>query len=242
MHKEREQIQCKRRTKQAFCGVLLTTCLTTLLLPAKYAAADHTVPVSLPEFPVALNGMEMDNQFTQYPLLVYNDVTYFPMTYQLTRSLGLVTGWEEGKGLYIAQHTEWEQGEPDMTGNNRLGGRYQATIPNYPIYVNGWQVKNSGEQYPLLNFRNVTYFPLSWHYAHDEFGWNINWDAKTGLRVDSYGRSNASEIVWLAQMENHAALFQQNVNIYQETINEYGNPEYNRVGGKKYQLSAGLCC
>ena len=70
-----------------------------------------------------------DNQHAKYPLLVYHDVTYFPMTYQLTRSLGLVTGWEEGKGLYIAQHAEWGQEEPEMTGNNRLGGRYEATVP-----------------------------------------------------------------------------------------------------------------
>ncbi len=213
--------------------IAVVFCLAAVLLcVASPVYAASGVAVQVPQFAVMLNDKVYDNQHAKYPLLVYNDVTYFPMTYQLTRSLGLVTGWEEGKGLYIAQHAEWGQEEPDMTGNNRLGGRYQATVPNYPIYVNGWQVKNSGEQYPLLNFRNVTYFPLSWHYAHDEFGWNINWDAKTGLRVDSYGRFNASEIVWLAQMENHAALFQQNVNIYQETINEYGNPEYNRVGEK----------
>lgn len=212
---------------------VIVCCLTIgLLLAVSPVYAASGVAVQVPQFAVMLNDEVYDNRHAKYPLLVYNDVTYFPMTYQLTRSLGLVTGWEEGKGLYIAQHTEWEQGEPDMTGNNRLGGRYQATIPNYPIYVNGWQVKNSGEQYPLLNFRNVTYFPLSWHYAHDEFGWNINWDAKTGLRVDSYGRSNASEIVWLAQMENHAALFQQNVDFYKEVQEADGSIHYIRTGDK----------
>lgn len=212
---------------------VIVCCLTIgLLLAVSPVYAASGVAVQVPQFAVMLNDEVYDNRHAKYPLLVYNDVTYFPMTYQLTRSLGLVTGWEEGKGLYIAQHTEWEQGEPDMTGNNRLGGRYQATVPNYPIYVNGWQVKNSGEQYPLLNFRNVTYFPLSWHYAHDEFGWNINWDAKTGLRVDSYGRSNASEIVWLAQMENHAALFQQNVDFYKEVQEADGSIHYIRTGDK----------
>ena len=37
-----------------------------------------------------------------------------------------------------------------------------------------------------MNFRGVTYFPLSWRYAHDEFGWDIKWDAKTGLQVRPY--------------------------------------------------------
>ena len=52
---------------------------------------------------MVLNDQVYDNQHARYPLLVYKDVTYFPMTYQLTRSLGLVTEWKDGKGLYIAQ-------------------------------------------------------------------------------------------------------------------------------------------
>lgn len=213
--------------------IAVVFCLAAaLLFVASPVYAKSGVAVQVPQFKVMLNSNMYDNQHAKYPLLVYKDVTYFPMTYQLTRSLGLVTGWEEGKGLYIAQHTEWGQGEPDMSGNNRLGGRYQATVPNYPIYVNGWQVKNSDEQYPLLNFRGVTYFPLSWHYAHEEFGWNIQWDEKTGLCVDNYGQHGGMNNFYLAQMEKNAALFQQYVEFYKEMKEADGSIHYVRTGDK----------
>lgn len=208
-------------------------CLTVaLLLAVSPVYAKSGVAVQIPQFKVVLNDQVYDNQHARYPLLVYKDVTYFPMTYQLTRSLGLVTDWEQGKGLYIAQHNEYTDSQPDMGGKNQLGGRYQATVPNYPIYVNGWAVKNSGEEYPLLNFRNVTYFPLSWHYAHDEFGWNIQWDAKTGLRVDNYGQHGGTSNFYLAQMEKPAALFQQYVEFYKEEKDAAGNVHYVRTGDK----------
>ena len=118
-------------------------CLTVaLLLAVSPVYAKSGVAVQIPQFKVVLNDQVYDNQHARYPLLVYKDVTYFPMTYQLTRSLGLVTDWKDGKGLYIAQHNEYTNSQPDMGGKNQLGGRYQATVPNYPIYVNGWAVKN----------------------------------------------------------------------------------------------------
>ena len=39
------------------------------------------VQATLPSFPVTLNGTVIDNSYRQYPLLVYNNITYFPMTY-----------------------------------------------------------------------------------------------------------------------------------------------------------------
>jgi hypothetical protein len=36
-----------------------------------------------------------------------------------------------------------------------------------------------------LNFRNVTYFPLTWRFTADEFGWEYSWDEKSGLQINT---------------------------------------------------------
>ncbi len=100
--------------------VMLLVVLVGILLWSNPAYAKN-VTVQVPTFKVELDGVAYDNQHAKYPLLVYQDVTYFPMTYQLTRSLGLVTGWDNKKGLYIAQHEEGCREEADMSGNNKLG-------------------------------------------------------------------------------------------------------------------------
>ena len=74
-----------------------------------------------PTFTVKLDDVAYENQHAKYPLLVYQDVTYFPMTYQLTRSLGLVTGWDEKQGLYIAQHKEAYSEEADDERQQQAG-------------------------------------------------------------------------------------------------------------------------
>ena len=159
---------------------VLMLLLLGLLVWATPAYAKN-VSVQVPTFPVEINDVVYDNQHATYPLLVYQDVTYFPMTYRMTRSMGLITAWDNTQGLYIAQHREDTTLTEEMNSKNKLGGKYTASIANYPIKVNSWSIDNGKEPYPLLNFRGVTYFPLSWRYAHDEFGWDIKWDAKTGL-------------------------------------------------------------
>ena len=52
-----------------------------------------------------------------------------------------------------------------------------------PIRVNGTSVDNAAEPYPLLLFRDVTYFPLTWRFAVNEFGWQYSFDSENGLVI-----------------------------------------------------------
>lgn len=90
---------------------------------------------------------------------------------------------------------------------------------------------NSKESYPLLNFRGVTYFPLSWHYAYEKFGWEIQWDAKTGLQVNAHDGLNR-DCVALIQLNQNSALFRQYITDYGETKNEEGDMVYTRIGDR----------
>lgn len=171
----------------------LVIVLGNVMIPCVSYAADfgaaQTITVQIPKFKVSLNEREYDNSKALYPLLVYKDITYFPMTYHLTRELGLVSGWDPDKGLFIAQNTEDSLNPDPMNAKQSLGSKYKAVIPAYPIYINGQLIDNSKEEYPIFNFRNITYFPLTWHFAVEEFAWgHYSFDSKNGLSISNYGQ------------------------------------------------------
>jgi hypothetical protein len=163
-------------------AAVLSLCM--VLPPAAASAAQQGVRVTLPSFKVTLNGQEVDNSHREFPLLVYKDITYVPMTWQDSRMLGLETEWTEQSGLVIeeAKVTASYDGYARTTAN---GKAYTASIASFPVTVNGKAISNWKEDYPLLSFRDMTYFPLTWRFAHDEFGWAYSWDSKQGLTITS---------------------------------------------------------
>ncbi|AOY76552.1 DUF5050 domain-containing protein [Clostridium formicaceticum] len=163
---------------------LLALCLILILSPEESFAAESRVRVSLPNFTVKLNGNKVDNQYREYPLLVYKDMTYFPMTWYDCRLLGLETKWSQEEGLSIFQ-SKVTSSYVSYKTKNKNSNSYNATIPNFKITVNGEVIDNHKEAYPLLNFKQVTYFPLTWRFAHDAFGWEYTWDKAEGLTINS---------------------------------------------------------
>jgi hypothetical protein len=169
-------------------------------------AADVSVRVTLPDFAVNLNGHKVENQYREYPLLVYHDITYFPMTWNDTRLLGLEAIWSPAAGLNIKQSQVTSSYAPYKSGS-RNAATYSAKISTSAITVNGKVINNSKEQYPLLSFRNVTYFPLSWRFAHDEFGWDYKWNATSGLSITSHNLQLQTVGLPAYAAENGVALF-----------------------------------
>lgn len=155
------------------------------LLPAGPSlAAERSVTVSVPDFDVTLNGNRVDNPYREYPLLTYKDITYVPMTWYDCRLLGLETTWSPQGGLDIVQANVAASYTPKLTSQQN-SSRYNAAWAAFPISVNGKAIDNAAEPYPLLSFRNITYFPLTWAFAHDEFGWEYEWDDSKGLSIRS---------------------------------------------------------
>jgi hypothetical protein len=147
-------------------------------------AAEQQVRVTLPTFPVTLNGIQVSNESREYPLIVYRDITYFPMTWYDSRLLGLEAEWNGENGLSIEQGNVTSSYVPYKI-DWKNSSSYYASIPSSWIHLNGNSINNSDEEYPLLSFRNVTYFPLTWRFAHDEFDWDYQWDASKGLAIQS---------------------------------------------------------
>ena len=175
--------------------LLATTVLSTFLLTGLPSVAmAQNVTVTLPNFPVTLNGIELVPSVEEYPVIVYNNITYFPMTYHYSSLLGLSTEWADN--TLTVNKLDSSVDELRAYGRNEGNkNKYTAAISTANIVVNGKAIDNKKEEYPLLVFRDITYFPLTWRFAVDEFGWNYSFDKKNGLEIKSkadieiYGKS-----------------------------------------------------
>ena len=149
------------------------------------ATASSGVNVTLPGFKVTLNGVVMENDYSKYPLIVYKDITYFPMTYSDCRYLGIETSWKGNEEGLVIDTTDITGAYTPYKTKAKNSRSYKATVPNFPIKINGEMINNAKEAYPLLSFRDITYFPITWRFGVDEFGWDYSFDSKNGLTINS---------------------------------------------------------
>lgn len=143
--------------------------------------------ISLPSFDVKINDTAFPSENREYPLIVYNDIIYFPMTYYDARFLGLKTVWNDGTKTLEITKSDATAGyrEYKYDGKNPLSDT--ASVCSFNITVNGKAIDNKSEKYPLLVYRDVTYFPLTWRFAVDEFGWKYSFSQSDGLNITSEG-------------------------------------------------------
>ncbi|MFB0840869.1 hypothetical protein [Paenibacillus oleatilyticus] len=131
--------------------------------PVSRAAASPEVQVSFPVFPVTVNGTVTDQTHSQYPLLLYRDITYFPMTWNYTSSLGLAVSWSKENGLSLEKKDGCVPLAQELTAEvNAISGSPQTALPApFPVKVNGKTIVNADEAYPVLLYRNIAYFPMT---------------------------------------------------------------------------------
>jgi hypothetical protein len=194
------------RKKWIGCTVVFSLCLSLLAPAANSRAAAESVRVTLPDFTVELNGHTVENQYREYPLLVYNGITYFPMTWYDSRLFGLEANWSPDDGLNIKQSLVTSSYVP-YKSERRNAAFYTAVVPASVVTINGKAIDNTKEEYPLLSFRDVTYFPLTWRFAHDEFGWNYRWSDTDGLSITSHNPQVQTVQLPAYAGENDVAIF-----------------------------------
>ena len=169
--------------KRIIQSLLAIACCVTVALSA-IPTAEAAMRASVVTGKVTLNGQVIDNKTAKYPLLIYSNITYFPMTYHLSRFMGVETDWNgTAKSLNITAGGA-QSAYVAETGKAQRGS-VAVTLASYKISVNGAQINNKEEKYPIFNYNGITYFPLTWAYAVDSFGWSYQWDAVNGLRIDT---------------------------------------------------------
>jgi len=171
----------KKNVKKILMTVFSMGLLASLPLPNVFA--QQSVNVSLPVFKITMNDTVIDNSQRIYPIILYKDITYVPMTYNDSRFLGLETKWSSDTGLEVNKISEQLSYNPNK--GYATSTLESAVLPEFKIGVNGKNIDNQNEPFPLLVFRDVTYFPLTWRYMVNEFGWTSSFDANNGLIIHS---------------------------------------------------------
>ena len=191
---------------------------------------------TIPSFDVHFNGNKVESEYREYPLLVYKDITYFPMTYFDSRHLGVETEWDEKTNTLTISRTNINSILTAYKSEKKNSNSNEVTICDFNIIVNGTKIDNSTEPYPLLTFRDVTYFPLTWRFAVDNFHWEYSFDSENGLVINSSNHRvkmldlSALEMVgaysgFTCDGEYYYHHNSANGNIYRTPVNDLGKPE-----------------
>ncbi len=167
--------------KKASTLLIVAALILTMLMPLTAGAAE--VYVSHAEIGIVVNGRGVNNSLRKYPFIVYNSITYFPMTYNDCAYLGLSNTWTAEAGNIITKAEEidcYDDFLNPLQNDEDKGG--MAQIAMTPINVLGESIDNLKEQYPILNYRNLLYFPLTWDWGQ-KFGWSITFTENNILEV-----------------------------------------------------------
>ncbi len=143
------------------------------------------ITANLPTFDITLNGVKIENNARLYPFIVHNDITYFPMTYYDSRFLNLKTEWNSKTGLKVLKGDE-SSGYIADTTKIKHPSTMNPTLAVFDIHINGKEINNQNEPYPLLLYKDITYFPMTWRFGVDEFGWEYKFTNEKGLVINSH--------------------------------------------------------
>jgi len=167
---------------------LIVVILLVFIVGSSVYASDE-VEVVIPSFPICLNDASYDSSDAMYPLINFNGITYLPMTWNMAQSLGLNIKYSEYNGLEIELGQPTGNLEYEKGSQNSFNTYYKASLASYKITVNGEVIDNTTEEYPILNFRGITYFPLTWRYAVEEFEWHYSYSNESGLDIIANSKS-----------------------------------------------------
>ena len=126
---------------KTFLRVLLAIACCIALAFSLLPQAEAAMRADVVTGKVTLNGQVIDNKNAKYPLLTYSNITYFPMTYQLSRFMGVETDWNNAaKSLNITAGGAQSAyvSEPGKAPK----GSVSVTLPSYRISVNGALIDN----------------------------------------------------------------------------------------------------
>ncbi len=170
----------------------------TVLFSVSLASDKATIP----DFDIYIKNKNIAYESSLYPFLTYKGITYFPMTYDYCNALNIATSYVEGEGLFIAHNVSeyYYDGmipEYEIVNNTKT---CEFTLPQYDIYVNGRKIDNSKEEYPIFNFRNITYFPLTYAFSVEDFNWTLEFTGDK-LTINSNGNINAVKGLYIEVAE-----------------------------------------
>ena len=116
---------------KTFLRVLLAIACCIALAFSLLPQAEAAMRADVVTGKVTLNGQVIDNKNAKYPLLTYSNITYFPMTYHLSRFMGVETDWNNAakrKAEVVSLTQEMELCIPDARQEWTLSGKELGRI------------------------------------------------------------------------------------------------------------------
>lgn len=142
---------------------------------------------------IVINGEKIINHQSSYPYFVYNDIIYFPITWENGKILGFETKWDQqAKTLEIikCEPTQKNYGQRWL----KFGKAYlTAAKSQVTVISDGKKIDTSG--YPLFDYNNVTYVPLTYSAVSEFWGWDMYYDPYAGLYLSTNGVQTAKSMV-----------------------------------------------
>ncbi len=145
-------------------------------------ASAQTLEVSLPQYQITINGQTINNNASEYPFLEYKNILYFPLTYNMCEFVGLETHFAQ-KGYtpnspYLFYVGRSQKANSDYVENPSSGGAQSKTaeVVQYDTYIQ--TQKYSNNEYPLINYKGVTYLPMVWNVAAELLDWEYSFSGK----------------------------------------------------------------
>ncbi len=136
---------------------------------------DDGIIMETPLKRIAVNGVETCNSKLKYPFYSYNDIIYFPLTWENCGLIGL--GVEQGADGSLMLHSS--EANSAFTAETGASG-VPLGSPCREVIFNG-EPFSVGE-YPTVKSNNVVYLPLTWDILQ-KLGLTLNCDSET-ITVD----------------------------------------------------------
>lgn len=177
----------------------------TLTVSANALSQGDKVNAELPRFDITFNGEKIDTTTARYPVVVYNDITYIPVSdkhttgFNYLQYLGVDCGEQKSYFVYkklFVRNMFFERDFPDKVEITPLSGERSvitATVSqNRNIIVNKFgNVKEYiTDEYPILTIDGVDYIPMTYKLAHEYLGLGYAFSSEKGL---SLSRANIPE-------------------------------------------------
>jgi len=119
----------------------------------------------MPHFEISVCGSKLDQSASQYPLFVYNDITYLPMTWGMSNALGITSVYNQSTGLHLTTgQAKSESFEPILNEVIRTSSELEIDDGDVIVWIDGVMLTEDS-MYPFKNHNGVTYIPLTWDMA-----------------------------------------------------------------------------
>ena len=143
-----------------------------------------TPKAMIPNFSVKINGTEINNTSSEYPVLNYNNITYIPLTSDLLTYLDISYDWNNPNGIIVNRTSQAvNKGAFVSAFNNGYsvkGQSKQISKVGKAMIINGKAVDSN--EYPIINFSGVNYLPLTTDVINN-LGLKSSWNEYEGFSL-----------------------------------------------------------